>query len=142
VIVNKPRFPRIDDENELEMVRWFIKLRKKYPAPKYDRHKHGSWNPGDYLPSWAMRQTTERLRELCEKHALKSKGSRKRLIKRIYLHWRASRLRIGDVYYGYGKGYEYQRIPDCSCGFLRKDYIEGLQEKRLKIPPDKVVSED
>jgi hypothetical protein len=132
MIFGKPRFPRVAKE-DVEIIRWFIRMRKKYPPPPYDRHQHGSWYPGDYIPNWLMIQTTEHLQELCEKHALKSKGSRWKLIKRMYLHWRASKLKIGKVYYGYAKGYDYQRIPTCPCGSVLKKEMEAAEKKREQL---------
>lgn len=136
MIVNKPRFPRLaggEGGEDDEIVLRFRKLRKKHPAPEYNRHRDGSWNPGDYLPTWLMKQTTEQLRYLCKRHALNRHGSRWRLVKRMYLHWRASRLQIcgkGFEYFGYGVGYENVRDPECSCGSLRKKDWERIQKRK------------
>ena len=121
-IADKARFPRLPGHGETdEIILKFIELRKKYPAPEYN-WRGGAWNPGDYLPAWSMKQNTEHLQALCEKHSLKSEGSRWKLIKRLYLHWRASRLKTiekGFEFYGYGEGFENIQIPSCHCGNQR-----------------------
>jgi hypothetical protein len=123
----------LESSEEARLLKWFIKLRKKYPAPEYNRNIHGSWNPGDFIPSWLMRQTRERLKELCKKHALDHHGSTRRLIKRMYLHWRASKLQIGSVYFGYAPGYEFTRTPTCSCGVTNKKEFLKEEKRRLEL---------
>lgn len=85
-IVDKPRFPRLEKRDVDEMVR-MQRLRVRYPPPPYRRDRDGGWNPGDYIPTWLMKQTTEKLRELCKKHELESEGERWKLIRRMYLEW-------------------------------------------------------
>lgn len=115
------RFPRTDDQ----MVLYVRELRLKYPAPEHD------WgmghNPADAILSWLLKITKRKLRKSCDRHALKH-GSRRRMIKRIYLHWRSSVLKLGKVYYAYGPGFQNTRIPDCSCGYLRRDVMEAREE--------------
>lgn len=139
MIVNKQRFPRLSKDGKDDIVLRFRRLRKKYPAPDYDRHRDGSWNPGDYIPTWLMSQDKEKLKQLCKRHRLDHYGSRWRLVKRMYLHWRAAKLKIAgnhSEYFGYGKGYENVDIPVCSCGSVRKadmDLIEKKKEEDKRI---------
>lgn len=133
MIVNKPRFPRLSKDGKDDIVLRFRRLRKKYPPPEYDRHIHGSWNPGDYIPTWLMGQDKDRLKKLCKKHSLDYHGSLWRLVKRMYLHWRAAKLKIAgkhSEYYGYGKGYENVGIPLCSCGSVLKEDMERREAKK------------
>lgn len=133
MIVNKPRFPRLSKDGSDDIVLRFRRLRREYPPPEYDRQIHGSWNPGDYIPTWLMKQDRKKLKHLCKQHSLDRHGSRWELVKRMYLHWRAAKLKIAgnhSEYYGYGKGYENVKIPVCSCGSVEKRDMEMREKKR------------
>lgn len=83
--------------------------------------------------NWILRQDSDHLRELCEKHALKTSGGSTKLIRRFYLHYRSVQLRLGDPIIGYGPGHEAVRTPMCVCGrLLRKDLEASIAEKKKR----------
>lgn len=97
------------------------KIKRKYPPPDYNPRSDGRVNPAEIIIDFNLNLSKKKLRKLCYKHALETTGSKRALMKRLYLHWRASKLRYGFEYYGYGRGYENTRKPTCSCGFLNKE---------------------
>lgn len=120
------RFPRTNDKDVL----YVAALKRRFPPPVYDPRSDGGWNPSDYILSWLVGLSTDKLREFCETHALEDTGPRRKLIKRMYLHWRAGKLASQKIlvgkgkWIGYGKGYESTREPTCHCGRKRReDYI-------------------
>jgi hypothetical protein len=121
----KQRFPRTKNVIAIYMA----ELRVKYPPPEYNPHYDGSMNPADMVLQSFMKVTKKKLRKWCRKHSLKDTGNRRKMIKRLYLHWRASKMGMGDPQIGYGKGYECTEPPRCVCGARRRsDFI--LYEKR------------
>ena len=108
------RFPRTADKDLLFMA----KIRAKYPAPDYNPREDGSYNPADMVIDFHLNCSKKKMRRLCRKHSLEDTGTKRKLMKRMYLHWRASKLWQGTTYYGYGKGFENTRIPDCVCGYI------------------------
>ena len=120
------RFPRTDDDDLLFM----RELRLKYPAPKHDPFNYGPYNPADYVINAVLSYKTKKLRRLCRKHALRSDGSRQKLMRRMYLHWRSNKFKLGPVYYGYGPGCWNTRVPTCICGYLRRDDMEGREQEK------------
>lgn len=112
------RFPRTDDEDMM----YLAAMRAKYKAPPYNFRTDGSWNPADGVFKSLVESSTKKLRKLCKRHSLNHHGPRRKLIKKMYLHWRASKyehfgVHVGNgLYFGYGKGYENVRIPTCPCG--------------------------
>jgi hypothetical protein len=129
MLIRVTRFPRTDDGEML----YLAKMRAKYPAPPYNPRTDGSWNPADGIFEWLCKQQKQHLRKLCERHALESTGSRKRLIKRMYLHWRAAKLGLGKEWIGYGKGYENTRIPTCPCGSKNKIEMLRLEKRKQEL---------
>lgn len=126
IIQEKQRFPRTDDKDLLYM----IQVRNKYPAPPYNPHTDGSYNPADMIIDFHLNQSKKKMRKLCIKHALEPDGPKRVLMKRMYLHWRASKLWKGVEYYGYGKGYKHTRRPDCSCGYISVAEWEKIQKRK------------
>jgi hypothetical protein len=129
------RFPRTDNVVTL----YVAKLRIKYPAPSYNWRYDGSTNPADIVLQSLVEASKKKLRRLCGKHSLETWGNKRRLIKRMYLHWRASKMNLGDPQIGYGKGYESTRNPTCVCGFRKRvDLVafekrkEDAKEQRIK----------
>jgi len=111
-------FPRLDnekDQKDMDLVRW---LRKEYPAPEWPSWMR--WNPADTILDSSLTLSKKKLVEFCLKHSLEP-GTRRMMVKRLWLHWRASRLHIGYPYRGYDIGYRNTRKPNCACGFLRAD---------------------
>ncbi len=129
------RFPRTDDKAMLYLCR----IRAKYPAPPHNPHAEGPYNPADSVLSSLLKQDEKVLKKLCDKHALRTGGSRGKLIKRLYLHWRASKLvHFGKIvgsgtYIGYGKGYRSTRTPTCHCGSQRRDEYEKTREDKKAV---------
>lgn len=123
------RFPRTKDRE----MQYLAKIRAKYPPPFYNPRTDGSWNPADGIFDWLCKCSKKKLRRLCIKHALDETGSRKRLIKKMYLHWRAAKLGKGKVWIGYGKGYENTRTPTCPCGSRNKLEIQKSEQKKEEL---------
>lgn len=110
-------------------------IRDKYPPPDYNPHTDGSWNPATDVIDFHLKCSKKQLRKLCKKHALDHVGSKRKLMKRMYLHWRSAKFFLqgegrGKEYYGYGKGYEAVRKPDCPCGYILVADWEKLQQKK------------
>lgn len=133
------RFPRTDDD----ALNYMVEKRIQYPPPPYDWKRDGSQNPADWILGQLLKYSKKKLRRLCVKHALEPEGPRRRLVWRMWMHWRAKKLMIGrGEYYGYGKGYMNTRPPTCSCGYLRKDYKvkkiveakKGVTDGRQRFP--------
>ncbi len=123
------RFPRLEkwDSGEVLMLG---DLRKAYPPPKYDPKRDGAWDPAEYVLSWLLRCEEEKLREKAKYHGLCDEGTKSELIKRLYLHWRASKLNSQKKnsvflsnfpFVAYGPGFERVEIPECSCGKTKVD---------------------
>jgi hypothetical protein len=125
------RYPRLSKDDDVELVAFVTKLRRRYPAPAYDPIRDGSYDPASWILDWLLRQRKSKLRELCDKHALKTTGSKKKLIQRQYLHWRSLKLGLGKIYYGYGKHHEFTRPPDCICNCLKVSEMEKLREDKM-----------
>lgn len=120
-------------------------VRAKYKPPPWNWKTDGGWNPADGILKDLINCSTKKLRRLCKRHALKNKGPRRKLIVRMYLHWRASKLEHMGIYvgkgefFGYGPGYENIRIPTCPCGCRsrkeklltdkEKEHLKELQKK-------------
>lgn len=117
------RFPRLvkkDREKILKRLRFLDRLRAEYPAPAYNPHYDGSWNPAGFVLGAQVDRSTDHLRGLVEKHGMDPSGSRQDLMRQMYLHWRAAKLGIGYPFYGYGPGYRcVVPKPTCVCGFMR-----------------------
>lgn len=125
-LIQRLRFPRTRDSEML----YLAKIRVKYPPPPYDPRRDGSWNPADGIFDWLFRKKKKKLRKLCKRHALEHRGSKVKLVKRLYLHWRAKKLGLGNPQVGYGPGYECVDIPTCSCGVIsRKSLMEAEKRK-------------
>ena len=126
MIVKTVRFARTDDRDMLYVNR----MRVKYPPPAYDPRRDGGWNPADGVLEAILGYDKKKLRKLCKKHALDHVGPRRKLVVRLYLHWRAAKLKIGKTYYGYDKGYESTRTPDCVCGCTPVAYMERIEKEK------------
>jgi len=126
--VPSPRFPRT--ENHIAI--FVSKLRVRYPPPKYNPAYDGSIDPADFVLNSLGGGSKKDLKRWCNNHSLKPSGSRRKMIKRIYLHWRASKFGYGDPQIGYGKGYEATKTPSCVCGFRRKADIVSFEKNREK----------
>lgn len=120
------RYPRSKDT----VILYIAHLRAKYPAPQHSWKYGPSINPADMILGDLGECSKKKLKRLAEKHSLKTTGGRRKLIKRMYLHWRAAKFGIGDPYIGYGPGYESTRTPDCVCGFRKRADIE--KEEKYK----------
>jgi hypothetical protein len=123
------RFPRTEDKDIL----YLAKLRLKYPAPPWNWKYDGGYNPADYVVEFNLRQSKKKLRKLCRKHSLDPIGSKRKLVGRLYLHWRASKLKIGNPNYGYGPGYESTKTPDCVCGSKKKTDDEDFLRRKEEL---------
>ena len=121
------RFPRTEDR----ALAFMVKVRINHPPPPYNWRTDGSVDPSDWVLDQLLKYSRKKLRRLCRKHALEPTGRRSRLVFRLWMHWRAKKLMIGEEYYGYGKGYRNTETPTCSCGYLRRDYIEGVAKRKL-----------
>lgn len=128
LLVQILRFPRTKDS---EMV-YLAKIRTKYPPPPYNPRTDGSLNPADWIFDWLCKRKTKKLRKLCVKHALDNTGSRRQLIKLMYLHWRAVKSGIGKEWIGYGPGYENTRMPDCCPSAKSREYVKKAQAQEEK----------
>lgn len=111
------------------------KMLDRWPLPR--RAPTDRYGPRWTL-NWILKQDSDHLRDLCEKHALKNSGGSTKLIRRFYLHYRSVQLRLGDPRIGYGPGHEAVRTPTCVCGrLLRKDVDEmaktGKRKKEKKV---------
>ena len=133
------RFPRTDDA----VVLYIAHLRAKYPAPEHNWKYGGPLNPAEFVLGELGQYSREKLERLAEKHSLDSTGGRRKIIKRMYLHWRAAKFQTGSPNIGYGPGFESTRTPDCVCGFrkradikkeskLKEDRREGTREQARK----------
>ena len=129
------RHPRTNDVIALSIAR----LRAKYPAPAHNWKYGPSINPADMVLTESASYSKKKLKRLCEKHALEPTGGRRKMIKRLYLHWRASKFSTGDPYIGYGPGYESTRTPNCVCGFRKRADI--IQEQKFKETQKEMVKE-
>lgn len=106
-----------------------LKMLDRWPLPRQE--PFDKYGPGWAL-GWMLRQDKGHLQELCEKHGLKTSGERTKLVRRLYLHDRSRRMRLGDPRIGYGPGHEEVRTPKCECGrWLRKD-LEALMAAKAK----------
>ena len=109
----RPRFPRTEDG----LLHFVAYLMREYPAPYADPKTYGpDYSFGDSIMESLLTASKKKLAKLCLKHSLKT-GSRKGMIRRMWLHWRAARLDRGYPYIGYGTGFENTRKPDCVCGY-------------------------
>lgn len=132
------RFPRTDDRDVL----YVANLKRKYPPPKYNPRYDGGWNPSDGILNWLLGLGTKKLRKFCDAHALEDTGSRRKLIKRMYLHWRAGKLASQKIlvgkgeWIGYGKGYESTREPTCHCGRHRRESYMPKPKPKPKVVRD------
>lgn len=126
------RFPRTTDKYAL----FVAQLRAEYPAPEYNPRFDGAWNPASVILGWLAKLGLTKLRGLCIKHSLDPSNGKRDMIKRMYLHWRSSRmkLRTGASYYGYGEGFMNTRKPDCTCGFLRIPTVRFFRRMRFPRP--------
>lgn len=117
------RYPRIKHVHP----EFVSKMLDRWPVPRnapFDRY--GSrWTLG-----WLLRQEPDHLRTLCEKHALKDSGSMEELIRRLYLHDRSGRMRLGDPRIGYGPHHEAVKTPTCVCGKQLKKDLEAAMAKK------------
>lgn len=109
------RYPRTSRED----VMMVASLRAEYPAPYHDPYRGGAYNPANSVLSYSLDCSDEKLERLCYNHGLPVGGGRLDFIKRLYLHWRAKKLKLGYPYVGYGEGHERVRIPVCPCGNQR-----------------------
>src|SRR5690242_10455343 len=128
MIIQRLRFPRTNDAEIL----YLVKLRINHPPPPYNPVRDGSWNPADGILDWLLRRTDKQLKKLCKKHALDWECSRKKQIGKLWLHWRAVKLGIGDTWVGYEKGYDFTRIPDCNCASGRRNVAQNHNEEKQK----------
>lgn len=129
------RFPRAKDE----IIQYIAKLRAKYPAPAFNWKYGGSINPADLVLSSLGEYSRKKLKRLAEKHSLETTGGRRKIIKRMYLHWRAAKFQTGDPYIGYGKGFKSTRTPDCVCGFRKRADI--VHEQKIKEEQKEMIRE-
>jgi hypothetical protein len=114
-------------------MRFLRQLKKDHPPPPYNPWVDGGYDPAEYILSFNYALSKKKLKQLCEKHALSTEGRRIELVKRMYLHWVAAKLELGDDYFGYGPGYEHTRTPDCVCGSKRRADRDAAYEKRELI---------
>ncbi len=114
-------------------MRYLAKIRAQYPSPPYNPKTDGSWNPADGIFDWLLKCDNQKLQQLCSRHALDHTGSRRELVKRMYLHWRANKLGKGKIWIGYGKGYENVRIPDCPCGSKNKMWMQMAEARKEEL---------
>lgn len=128
------RFPRLEGERDESNWKFLSRLRQRYPLPVYRWQYDGSTNPGVDVLTGLLDRSKKQLRRYAHMHALDEEGSRFQLIKRLYLHWRSSRLQLGKRYIGYGKHHQSTRTPTCICGFRRRaDVLEEQEQKRLAM---------
>lgn len=128
------RFPRLRDKRQIRVLRFLHKLRTKYPIPSYNPKYDGSWNPGLGVLDGLIKLEKKKLKRMCFKHSLETFGSRFKLIRRMYLHWRASKLVLGSPYIGYGEGYKSTKTPSCPCGFYPRSEVERINmEKAIAV---------
>jgi hypothetical protein len=121
------RFPRTKNV----IVTYVAKLRARYPPPEYSCwHGDGSMNPADIVLQSLVKASKKKLRKWCRKHAMETWGNKRRLIRRMYLHWRASKFGTGDPQIGYGKGYECVGVPTCSCGFRKRADLVAFEKRK------------
>lgn len=126
------RFPRTSDKLFL----YVALFRAKYKPPPYNFRTDGSWNPADGVLNSLLKCDKKQLRRLCKKHALDYKGWIGKLIRRLYLHWRAAKfehqgVKVGSgEFIGYGKGYENTRIPNCPCGSRSRIEVREFEKKK------------
>lgn len=134
------RYPR----SEEQIVQYIAKLRRIYPPPKYNSKTDGtSGDPASFILNSLATYKKSKLRKYCDKHALETIGSRFKLIKRLYLHWRAFKLQTGEPYVGYGKGFESTRTPTCICAFNKVEYEkkkEELKDQRRRLRKEEARS--
>ena len=129
------RFPRKGRPNS-EGVSY---LCSKAPLPAYDSSRDGQDRDAPWkVVFWILSRSSRKLRKLCDKHALSSEGSKDELRMRMYLHWRARRLRIGSPKWGYGKGFESVREPDCPCGIWADVDFEKKERREVMTKKTKV----
>lgn len=130
----KHMFPRTEDV----IILYVAKLRVKYPPPVYNWRFDGSINPADLVLQSLVESSKKKLRRLCDKHSMETWGNKRRLIKRMYLHWRASKLELGDPQIGYGKGYKSTRTPDCVCGFRKRADLVAFEKRKEEAKDQRI----
>jgi len=129
----RERFPR---ESE-----FYLNLVSRFPFPDYNRNTDGPEDPAEWVLCSMWAQSSDKLGELCNKHALETGGTWEDKIYRLYLHWKSHRQRIGFPHFGYGLGFESTRTPTCTCGFARADWGDDrvrfprlAMENRIRFP--------
>ena len=130
------RFPRTDDKYAL----FVAQLRAEYPAPEYNWKYDGGWNPADIILGTLVKAGLTKLQKFCDTHALEPSDNKRDMIKKLYLHWRASKMKsreIGVSYYGYGKGFMNTRKPDCPCGFYAIPIVRFFRRWRFPRTPQR-----
>lgn len=117
----KPRFPRMaKDEERAHILTRLAKLRVEYPPPYYDKWRDGAYDPTESVLKWLVDLHIDVLRRKCKWHGLADDGNRFDLTKRMYLHFRSSKLRLGYPWTGYGPEHRQAYLPECTCGRVRK----------------------
>lgn len=134
------RFPRLTDALSPSRIRALVKWRKiklEYPPPYYDPWRDGACDPAEAIFTFSLHLKMKKLRKLAMKHGLWEEGERWELIKRIYLHWRSGKCRLGYPFTAYGIGHERYYEPTCVCGSITKEV------KRFpRLPPKKRASDN
>jgi hypothetical protein len=126
------RFPRTNNKYAL----FTAQLRAEFPAPEYNPRFDGAYDPAAKVLSWAIAQGLTKLKALCIHHSLDPSDSKRDMVKKLYLHWRARKmkLRLGSEHYGYGPGFMNTRIPNCACGFLKIPIVRFFRRMRFPRP--------
>jgi len=128
------RYPRVPPGNDglIKDVLFAQALRAKYPAEYQPRNLCRAYNSASWVLSELLQCDKDRLQVFCGKHGLSSEGSRHSLISRLWLHWRAFGMKIGNPV-GYGRGFEKVGASTCACGFYKTERFPREEKKAMKV---------
>jgi len=127
------RYPRIPPGNDILIkdILFAQALRAKYPAEYQPRNLCRVYNSASWVLSGILECPEDRLPVWGTTHGLSLEGSRHDLIRRLWLHWRAFGMKLGNPI-GYGKGFEKVGMATCVCSFYKVERFPREEKKAMK----------